>query len=503
MPFLNKAILIEILKTYPGADLIEIKYKSLVNEYKETPPSFIQLLTDSSIKIKNGSSRWFGYNTNEDSEACYLEMRALIDDATKNNNIEAWADILCTAGEGGCHTYSRSVIKSELCHTAFALVMYIRNQISDKVKSIKDPRTTDPDEVFALKVRDSINHRIAETKLFIQDAKENIKRSHNLKLSSLFANKLAINIQSGQEFHTSSLKMIEVAQRHLFFLGDDTLKKDAYIKPAQEIFDRLPFYSSELRKKYNLSEEQVGNLKLHLPMFLQSIYPSLHIRDNRKDLRHIVNEDTVIASFEKLEQIKLDEVKLVKSTEPKLSATPVISTPKESDAQELPIRSAVTTLTTPSLLSKHDALTIEIDGTPIMNGSLMFAEESDQVIAADFKPLEAGKVEEAKPSGLLAGSLAAPLEALSSLAMMPTDSVRHNSPVSPSQQSSFSSAEHEGKHSNQSQTLNSNAAHIPASSQSNEERLFQPKIKKQRKQPSKLPLAKQDDSSKEASFKFS
>ncbi|MDA8562101.1 hypothetical protein N9L02_03180 [Gammaproteobacteria bacterium] len=305
MPFLNKEILVEILKTYPGAEQIELKYKSIINEYDPYPTSFLQTLKDGSIKIKNSSSRWFGYNTNEDSEACYLEMRALIDDATTNKNVEAWADIICAAGEGGYHTYSRSIIKSELCHSVFALLMYIRNQVNSKIKSIKDPtNTTDPNEILALKIKQSINNRIQNTIQFINGAKENIIKSQSLKLSNLFATKFAINIPEAQEFHSSSLKMIEVAQRYLFFLGDESLKKDTYIKTAQELFDNLPFYGTEVRKKYNLTEEQVGKLKLHLPMFLQHIYTSLHIRDNRKDLRHMIDEEVVIKSFEKLEKIK-------------------------------------------------------------------------------------------------------------------------------------------------------------------------------------------------------
>jgi len=305
VPFLNRTILIDLLKTYRGAAQIEEKYDSLINEQKQTPSTFLQLMTEQSVKFKNTSSRFLGYNSAEDSEACYLELRALIDDATQKNNIEAWADILCTAGEGGFQTYSKSVIQSNLGQTSFALLMYVRGQIADKVASIENPETTtDKEEILALQINDSIKTRAAETKEFILSAKDNLERSTKLKLSSLYANKFKINVDEGQNFCKYSMKMLEVAQRHLLFLGDESIKNDEYLQSAQSLFEMLPFYSSELQKKYHFSENQIRNLKLHLPMYLQDIYPSLHIRNNRKDLENIKEERKVIKSFEELSLIK-------------------------------------------------------------------------------------------------------------------------------------------------------------------------------------------------------
>src|SRR5580692_9951673 len=131
VPFLNRDIIIELLKTYPSAKQIEEKYgyDSFMTTHKEDPSSFLQM-------IRN-SAGYLGYNTPGKSEAVYLEIRALIDDATKNNNIDAWTDIITRGGDGAYTTYINSFRLSNLFLASFAVLMYVRNQVNDRIKSIE------------------------------------------------------------------------------------------------------------------------------------------------------------------------------------------------------------------------------------------------------------------------------------------------------------------------------------------------------------------------------
>ena len=135
MPFLDKDILVQLLKTYPKTKIIEEKYASILKNTNLL--DYFKTIRDGSTNFLNLTSKFFGFNTPEDSEAVYLELRALIDDASKFNRAESWTDILCTAGEGGYHTYMKSAYKSDLTKVSFALLMYIRNQIDNRINEIK------------------------------------------------------------------------------------------------------------------------------------------------------------------------------------------------------------------------------------------------------------------------------------------------------------------------------------------------------------------------------
>lgn len=327
MPFLNKAILVELLKTYPESAQIESNYKSLTKNYKVDPLSFLQMVRDGSIKFRNTSFGFLGFNTNDKSGACYLEIRALIDDATRYNKVDTWAEIICAAGESGYHTFTKSIKDSRLCRASFALLMYIRNQIDNRIKSIdnkikiaaekikpfdptkpfedrlklvRDKIFLDEDDELALKIHASIIQRISECKKFIQEALGNIQRMNDLKLCIVYANTLEVNAKIGQDFKAVSEEVIKVTQRHLYYLGDDS----SYLKPARELFPAFPFTIDKLCKDYNLTETQAKGLNVNLPVFLQRIYTALYIKDHRPDLKHITDECKVIESFEQLERIK-------------------------------------------------------------------------------------------------------------------------------------------------------------------------------------------------------
>ncbi len=329
MPFLNKAILIELLKTYPGAKKIEAKYKSLISDYKEDTVSVQQRLSDGSNTLFNFSIGMFGYNTPDKSEGVYLELHSLIDDAIRHNKINLWPEIICKAGEGGYHTFSNSISDSKLARVAFALLMFIRNQVDSKVKVIEDkiraveekPRSIDTkpksieekmrlyrdkifldaDEELAFQIYLAINERIDKEKEVIKKLNDVLKLIKELEFNTVYAGKVEINTTIGQEFNKWAAKQIEIAQRQLFFLGDDSIKKDPNLKKsAQDLFGKFEFYSNQLRKDYSLTDDQIAGLNNLLPIMLQPIYPSLYISDHFKDLKHKVKEGTVIESFEHL-----------------------------------------------------------------------------------------------------------------------------------------------------------------------------------------------------------
>lgn len=302
MPLLPQSILIKLLKTYPGADKIEAKYNSLISEYKGkgNPPSHLAYIQN---KIKEGASkllstsaRWLGYNTPEDSEACYLAIRALIDDATKNHNMDAWIEIFCVAGEGGYQRYIKSAFTSRLCQASFALLLLIRKKITNKINLIKDPEnTTDPDEIHAIQIDKAIQNRIKLTKQFIEVLTLALQLGSIINLSTVLANILEINVTTMKDLKEKAKDAIDIAYRHLLYLGDKSLKKD--------VFEGLPSYDIQVKKKYNLTPAQVENIDLQLPLYLQEIYLSLYIRDHRKDLFHLQDEDKVIKIFEESEKI--------------------------------------------------------------------------------------------------------------------------------------------------------------------------------------------------------
>lgn len=329
MPFLNRDIILELLKTYPNATQIEEKYgyDSFMTTHKEDPSLFLQMFRN--------SAGYFGYNTPDKSEAVYLEIRALVDAATKNNSIEAWTDIITRGGDGAYTTYINSFRGSKLSLASFAIIMYIRNQIDERIKFIegrvkaaeekirfpdtklksleerikllKDKIALNADDELALKIHASITQRILEEKEFIQGTARLTKLSDKLAHSTVFANTLDINKEAGKAFHSSSSELVEAAQRHLCFLGDDSIEKQLTKELKQKLFPKFPFYADQISVDYNLTNPQTRDIKLNLPIWLQNIYPALYISDIHKQLRPLVKENKAIESFEQLVLINMAE----------------------------------------------------------------------------------------------------------------------------------------------------------------------------------------------------
>lgn len=279
-----KNVLIGFLKTYPGAEKIEAKNNN----------------TSIFSQFKNKSSQLLGYNCDEDSEACYLQIRNLIEQACSTNNPKLWVKLILTTAKAGYRTRTNSVQDSQLACAAFALHMYLHTQVSNKVHSIKDNNNPDQEEQLAFKIHSTIQQLITRHKRRIEKIIEIINEDDELELSEIFANKLKIDTEVVKSFEEKACDMLALSQRILFFLGDNSLKKAKYIKEATELFEKLPYYSDGIRKKYKLTAEQISKMKMHLPMFLQEIYPSLHIKDKHNDSKPI---ETVIQSFEKNVQI--------------------------------------------------------------------------------------------------------------------------------------------------------------------------------------------------------
>jgi len=333
VPFLHRAILIELLKIYPGAAQIEKKYEAFAQNDPD-PVSVIKIILGSSNKLKNNALAFLNYNTGDVSEAVYLQLRALIDLAIKYNKIETWVKVIEVAGEGGYHTFMNSLTDSKLSRASFALLMYIRNQVDNKVKSIDDRIKTyeekpgsvngklsleekvklykvvlDADEELALKIHLSINEKIAIAKKLIQAVKQVNELSDGLELSMTIGGKIDVNTKEEKEYLSTSLKKIERTQRRLFFLGDTSFESNPDLKP-EDIFSKFEFYTADqLRKDYNLPNNQMDSSlrsKLRLPIFLQRIYPSLYIRSQFKDPKYSeLNENQVIESFEQLVLINI------------------------------------------------------------------------------------------------------------------------------------------------------------------------------------------------------
>ncbi len=336
VPFLNKTILTELLKTYPNANNIEEEYKSVINNSKNDHYSGLTMLRDNAIKLKDSLLRMSGRNSTKDSANSYSEVRALIDDATRNNRIDAWAEIICAAGEGGYRNYSTALFDSKFCRVSFALLMYIRNQIDDRIKSIEDKVKTcedkikpltykstsledkikllqvklEEDDELALKVHASIQKKIADIKQLIQKAMDNIEDTHSLKLNVRYAN-------SGKNFHDSSLEVIDIYQRRLYFLGAAAHE----LKPAKMLFPKFLFNIDKLRNDYELSPSQAATLDINLPIFLQHIYPVLYFKDHFPNIKDFKEEGIVIEGFEHLAgktKPAFEVTKPAKVTPPKL-----------------------------------------------------------------------------------------------------------------------------------------------------------------------------------------
>lgn len=293
--FLNKAILVEILKTYPGSEYIEDKYRSQIKTAKTGGSIWIQ----STEKAK----KLLGFNNNESSEAAYLELRALIDEATDRNNPFAWAKILCVSGEAAHKTLNTSYYGSELCNSAFALRAYIVYKIDEKIKSIKSTKTLDEDQKLALQIKEIFERRIQrniETIRLLGKASANIEF---LQYGMILDKRFPINVDEIQSYQSKSSEIVEIAQRHLYFLGYDS-QTDLSLKPPMELFPRYPYYNN---KDFVLSRSSIEGLKLHLPMFLQPIYIAVHLRNKRPNLKSEINETAVIASFEQQVEVRIKE----------------------------------------------------------------------------------------------------------------------------------------------------------------------------------------------------
>ncbi len=306
--FLNKAILVEILKTYPGSELIEKKYENQIQTTKSSGSIWLQ----SAERLK----KTFGLNNTECSEAAYLELRALIDEAIDRKNPFAWAKILCRAGEAANKTLNTSYYGSELCNSAFALRAYIIYKIDEKIKTIKSNKPLDDEQKLAVQIKDIFERRIqsnVETIRLLGRVNANIDF---LEYGMILDKRFPINVDEIQSYQARTLEIIEIAQRHLYFLGYDS-QTDLSLKQPMELFPRYPYYNN---KDFILSRASVEGLKLHLPMYLQPIYIAVHLRNKRPNLKNEINETAVIASFEQQVEVRIkEEQKLLEARQKKIA----------------------------------------------------------------------------------------------------------------------------------------------------------------------------------------
>lgn len=298
MTFLNKAILVEILKTYPGSDAIEDKYRSQIKAVKPAG-SWLEQSKETLKKLA-------GFNNSECSEAAYLELRKYIDEATDKNNVAAWPEILCIAGEAANKTFTTSYVGSELCNCAFALRAYILYKVDEQLESIrfnKPNRPLNKDQLLAKKIKElidqKINHNLENIRLFNVLNANIDTQNYGRLLNKTFP----INIAEVNGFQQISEKISQIAQRNLYFLGYDSPNDPKLILP-ENLFKDYPTYNN---KAFILSRASIEKLKLHLPMYLQPIYIAIHLRNKRPNLKAESNEKTVIASFEQQVEVRLQE----------------------------------------------------------------------------------------------------------------------------------------------------------------------------------------------------
>jgi hypothetical protein len=296
--FLNKAILVEILKTYPGSAAIESKYRSQIKTAKPVG----SLWEQSKEKMK----KTLGFNNTECSEAAYLTLRALIDEAIDRNNIAAWKEILCIAGEAANKTFTTSYLGSELCNCAFALRAYILYKIDEQLETIrhnKFNKSLNKDQLLARKIKELIDKEINDHIEIIKDLNKVSQGIDRLNYGRLLNKTFPINVEEVQRFLQDGEKISEIAQRLLYFLGHDSPTDLTLILP-ETLFNSYPTYNN---KEFILSRQSIEHLKHHLPMYLQPIYIAIHLRNKRPNLKTESNERTVIASFEQQVLVRIEE----------------------------------------------------------------------------------------------------------------------------------------------------------------------------------------------------
>lgn len=361
-PFLHKAILIELLNTYRGEDLVEKKPQVSVFS-----------------RFSNPIISSLGYNTQEDSENWYLTVRDDIEEATEKQNIEAWVDLLCDAGEAGFTTCTNSLtgsnsansmLGSKLCPSVFALRAYILNKVNEVCSTIENNKPQDAEQTLAFKIKQAIDIRIDQLKKFIEYQNEVISLSKQMKLSSISIRGLKINTTKAAKYEKYCEDMIEIAQRYLCYLGDyESIKLDKYQaititrpKSIKELFPKFPpFYN--LKEK--LSRETEDKMRIELPLFLQQPYDAIFIRSKDSRLAS-ENDKNAISNF---------EFKIMERIYPQVRfKTPLVSSPM---SLSLPQRS------TPLLNLPDDKKKFFDDDTALPTESL-----SEKIVIKDVKEEE-------------------------------------------------------------------------------------------------------------------
>ncbi|HEX2549353.1 MAG TPA: hypothetical protein VHM20_05965 [Gammaproteobacteria bacterium] len=350
--FLNKDILVEILKTYPGSEFLEEIHRSQIKTAKPSD-SFWKKSTE-------GFKKWMGYNYDQCSESSYLELRSLIDDACERENIHAWAKILCTAGEAAHTTLTTSYsYNSQLCNSAFAIRAYILYQIQKQLKSIEPHKPKNANQLLALKIKKTLDQRIMDNLEIIRSFNHLTASIDKSNYAIILNKQFKINVNKVQNFQLNSTEMIEIAQRHLYFLGHDlyndpNFQNDRSLKPPMALFPR-PAYSYYNITEYTISPDNMKSIKHHLPMCLQPLFISVHLRNKRENLKTEQNETTVIASFEQQVRVRLEEeqklleaIRLKKDEEEFQKNTPSeLPIIPERDETDVPILADLQTPNTP------------------------------------------------------------------------------------------------------------------------------------------------------------
>lgn len=313
MPFLNKAILIELLSKY-GEDLNEKKASA--------PKTWYSIIADTANTALDALKKTAGKNTKEDSLRWYYKLKTLIIKACDEQNIDAWAELICKAGEAGYETRVNSLRGSKLSCCAFALRCYILNKVDVICSTIDKNKPLSEDQVLAYKIRSTIDKKIKEQLNFIIKANENINSNKSKSLEER-----AKSRQNNDAFHTyeySSEQMIIIRQRLLCYLNaHEYLRSKTYQvfvpdKPQslkeiiEELFPNFELFDFSSRM---YSEETRKKIKIDLPLVFQPNYDAIFIRSKERDLQNDSDENA-ISNFEE---------RVLKRNAP-LAQTPILET---------------------------------------------------------------------------------------------------------------------------------------------------------------------------------
>jgi len=311
---LNKAILIEILKTYPDAEEIEKVYNEPVKKPKKLTKTrweqLYDMTSDALKKTKEKTSEALGYNTKIISWAGYLTIRNYISIVCDHNDPKALAELLWVSGLIAHVTRMTSPnYGSELSKSAYALRAYILYKIKEKLDS---PHKK---ERFAAQLmKQAIEQRIENVIKSIRFANALITLNKELKLGVTLVNNSILNGDRIRKIEEALSEEIDICYTHLYFLGNNEAT-DYTLKTPQDLF---PYYSYYNQKEFKLDGVSVKNIDHTLPVALQPIFIAVHLRE-KTDLGSEKSDITVIETFEKRIISRLEKEKKAKVNMPSFS----------------------------------------------------------------------------------------------------------------------------------------------------------------------------------------